>query len=112
MNGSDGAHPHRDEHGRFQRGCRPGPGRPAGSSDPVTRAFYEILAHFLRGDRKGRQRGMAALDRLYDKSPVRYVSLMAKVLVEVAAPCERRSRTRAQVEALRQMVCEGGLDGR
>ena len=78
----------------------------------MTRALFDILAHFLRGDRKGRQRGMAALDCLCDKSPVRYVSLMAKVLIEVAAPNERRSRTRAQVEALRQMVCSSGADGR
>ncbi|NOT01043.1 MAG: hypothetical protein HOP29_10485 [Phycisphaerales bacterium] len=69
---------HRDGNGRFVAGCRPGPGRPAGTADAVvtdTRAVRRaIVASWDRVN------GPAILDRLANDNPLAYLRLVASIL--------------------------------
>lgn len=67
----------RDRQGKFIKGSPPGPGRPAGSPEKVTKNAREILVKIL--DNQMEYVG-EALDRLREKDEGEYVNTIARLL--------------------------------
>ncbi len=67
----------RDELGRFKKGKPPGPGRPAGSPEKVTKTAREILNRIMD---KQIPHVEAALDQLRRRDAAEYLNTIAKLL--------------------------------
>lgn len=67
----------------FQPGCKPGPGRPAGLKDKITRLREEILRSFRELNRKYAGEG-GYLMHLAEVDPKSYNMLLAKMLPQAA----------------------------
>ena len=60
-----------DEKGRFLKGCKGGPGRPEGSRNKLTEAFYIDLHEAWKA------KGASAIDKMIEERPGDFVRVVA-----------------------------------